>query len=58
MNEQRIRELKNEIKKLSKKSHRRFNVLLKIEAFKKIEAEAEKQGISKAKTLNKIILNN
>jgi hypothetical protein len=55
---QEIAELKAKLKLLSASQYRRFNVLLKNEAFEKLESEAKRQGKSKAKTLTGMILNN
>jgi len=54
-NEKEYQDLKRRLKELSKKRFKRFNVLLKVEAFKVLEAEAKKLETSKAKTLAKMI---
>jgi len=54
----RIEQLKKEIKLLNAKKYRRFNVLLKKEAFEKLEHEAKRNKKSKAKMLAEIILKN
>ena len=53
-----IAELRAKLKLLSASQYRRFNVLLKVEAMEKLEREAKKQGLSKARTLGQMILNN
>jgi hypothetical protein len=53
-----IEELRAKLKQLSASQYRRFNVRLKNEAMAKLEKEAKKQGLSKARTLGKMILNN
>jgi len=55
---QEIAELRQKLKQLSASQYRRFNVLLKVEAMEKLEKEAKKQGLSKARTLGRMILNN
>ena len=56
--EQEIQELRARLKELTASQYKRFNVLLKKEAYEKLKNEVEKQGISKAKTLGQMILNN
>ena len=56
--EQEIQELRARLKELTASQYKRFNVLLKKEAYNKLNNEAKKQGISKAKTLGQMILNN
>ena len=56
--EQEIQELRARLKELTASQYKRFNVLLKKEAFAKLSKEAEKQGQSKARTLGQMILNN
>ena len=56
--EKEIQELRAKLKELSAGQYRRFNVLLKHEAFEKLDGEAKRQGISKAKTLGRMILSN
>jgi hypothetical protein len=50
-----IAELRAKLKQLSASQYRRFNVLLKNEAFEKLESEAKRDGLSKAKCLSKMI---
>jgi len=53
--EKEMKELKARLKELSAKRFRRFNVLLKNEAFEKLEQEATKNNKSKAKMLAEMI---
>ena len=53
-----IEELRAKLKLLSASQYKRFNVRLKNEAMQKLESEAKKQGLSKARTLGQMILNN
>ena len=56
--EQEIQELRARLKELTASQYRRFNVLLRNEAYAKLDKEAKKRGKSKAKTLGQMILNN
>ena len=47
---------KEEIRELNAKRYKRFNVMLKTEAMDRLEQEAKKQGISKAKLVNNYIM--
>lgn len=55
--EKEIAELRARLKELSASRYHRFNVLLKNEAFEKLDKEAKKQGKSKAKMLAEMIKN-
>lgn len=51
------KKINDEIKKLNVKKYRRFNVLLKSEAFERLEQLAKYNKKSKSKMLARIILN-
>ncbi|MFH0968978.1 MAG: hypothetical protein V1804_00525 [Patescibacteria group bacterium] len=54
-NEKEIQQLKERLKQLNAKRYKRFNVMILNKTFEKLSQEAEKQGISKAKMLGKMI---
>jgi hypothetical protein len=56
--EKEMQELRARLKELTASQYRRFNVLLKKEAFAKLDEEAKKRKMSKAKTLGQMILSN